>query len=151
MISIYTDGSCLKNPGGPGGFSSILIKNDKVIKQSSGNMDNTTNNQMEIMAVLNGIQTAIQCTQDKKLTIYSDSAYVINAFKQKWFLSWQKHGWTRKGKELSNRFLWMWIYSLYSELIAKGYEINFIHVKGHSGIKYNEMADKLAFKEACSI
>jgi ribonuclease HI len=130
MSSLYTDGSCLKNPGGPGGWAFVSICHNEVEWHVSGGDKSTTNNRMELTAVIEGINFSSKYTT---MTIYSDSMYVINC---------AKGTWQRK----KNTDLW----DLYNDA-SKGKKINWIWVKGHNGDKYNEIVDKLARKEANDI
>ena len=135
-IIIYTDGACSGNPG-PGGWGAILMyKNAK--KEISGGMKNTTNNIMEITAVLE----ALKCLKvESDVQVYSDSAYVVNAFKQGWIYNWIKKGWkTASGENVKNKELWQELY----ELTQKHKKVEFIKVKGHSDNEYNNRCDEMA-------
>lgn len=134
-VTIYTDGACSGNPG-PGGWGAILIYND-VKKEISGASKETTNNIMEITAVLE----ALKLLKEKCIVkIYSDSAYVVNAFNQKWLENWKKNNWKTSGKSLvKNKELWEELYSL-----VKKHEVEFIKVKGHSDNEFNNRCDFLA-------
>lgn len=134
-IIIYTDGACSGNPG-PGGWGAILMyKNAK--KEISGGMKNTTNNIMEITAVLE----AIKCLKvESDVQVYSDSAYVVNAFKQGWIYNWIKKGWkTASGENVKNKELWQELYEL-----TQKHKVEFIKVKGHSDNEYNNRCDEMA-------
>ena len=134
-VIIYTDGACSGNPG-PGGWGAILMyKGAK--KEISGGMKNTTNNIMEITAVLEALKLL---KQECKVKIYSDSAYVVNAFNQGWIYNWRKNNWKTASKDpVKNRELWEELY----ELTTK-HEVEFIKVKGHSDNEYNNRCDFLA-------
>ena len=134
-VTIYTDGACSGNPG-KGGWGAILIYGDKK-KESSGAQEETTNNQMELTAPLEALKLLKKpCT----VTLYSDSAYLINAFSQGWLDNWLKHGWkTADKKEVKNKELWMQIYEL-----TKIHQITWVKVKGHSDNAYNNRCDELA-------
>ena len=134
-VIIYTDGACSGNPG-PGGWGSILMyKGNK--KEISGGKENTTNNIMELTAVIEGLKLLkFPCT----VKLYSDSAYVVNAFNQKWIYGWLKNGWKNASKEpVKNKELWQELYDL-----TKIHEVEFIKVKGHSDNEYNNRCDELA-------
>lgn len=134
-VIIYTDGACSGNPG-PGGWGSILMyKNNK--KEISGGSNNTTNNIMELTAVIQGLKfLKYPCEVD----LYSDSAYVINSFKQGWIYNWVKNNWRTSGKEpVKNKEIWQELYEL-----TKIHKVNFIKVKGHSDNEYNNRCDELA-------
>jgi len=134
-VIIYTDGACSGNPG-PGGWGSILMyKGNK--KEISGGKTDTTNNVMELTAVIEGLKLLkFPC----KVKLYSDSAYVVNAFTQKWIYGWLKNGWKNSNKEpVKNKELWQELYDL-----TKVHEVEFIKVKGHSDNEYNNRCDELA-------
>ena len=137
-VTIYTDGACSGNPG-PGGWGAILMIDDYK-KEISGYNENTTNNIMEITAVLEAVK---MLKYECEITIYSDSAYVVNAFKQGWIYNWQKNNWkTADKKPVKNQELWK---ELYSELSKHKFE--FIKVKGHSDNEFNNRCDFLATNE----
>ena len=134
-VIIYTDGACSGNPG-PGGFGTILMCDD-VKKEFSGGKKDTTNNVMEITAVIEGLKLLkYPC----EVEVYSDSAYVINAFNQKWIEGWKKNGWKNsKNEDVKNRELWEELDSL-----TNIHKVTFIKVKGHSDNEYNNRCDELA-------
>ena len=134
-VTIYTDGACSGNPG-PGGWGTILMYNENK-KEISGGKDNTTNNVMELTAVIEGLKLLkFPC----KVKLYSDSAYVVNAFNQKWIYGWLKNGWKNASKEpVKNNELWQELYEL-----TKIHEVEFIKVKGHADNEYNNRCDELA-------
>jgi len=134
-VIIYTDGACSGNPG-PGGWGSILMyKGNK--KEISGGKKDTTNNIMELTAVIEGLKLLkFPC----KVKLYSDSAYVVNAFNQKWIYGWLKNGWKNSSKDpVKNKELWQELYEL-----TKVHEVEFIKVKGHADNEYNNRCDELA-------
>ena len=134
-VTIYTDGACSGNPG-PGGWGAMLMyKGNK--KEISGGKENTTNNVMELTAVIEGLKLLkFPC----KVKLYSDSAYVLNAFIQKWIYGWIKNGWKNSSKEpVKNKELWQELYEL-----TKTHEVEFIKVKGHADNEYNNRCDELA-------
>ena len=134
-VTIYTDGACSGNPG-PGGWGAVLIC-DGVQKEISGAQKDTTNNIMEITAVLEAIKLLkFEC----EVEVYSDSAYVVNAFQQKWLENWQKNHWKTSSKEpVKNRELWEELYDL-----TQKHNTTFIKVKGHSDNELNNRCDYLA-------
>ncbi len=134
-VTIYTDGACSGNPG-PGGWGAVLIC-DGVQKEISGAQKDTTNNIMEITAVLEALKLLkFEC----EVEVYSDSAYVVNAFKQKWLENWQKNHWKTSSKEpVKNRELWEELYDL-----TQKHNTTFIKVKGHSDNELNNRCDYLA-------
>ena len=134
-VIIYTDGACSGNPGS-GGWGTVLMYKD-VKKEIFGGEKNTTNNIMELTAVVEGLKL-LKFPCDVKL--YSDSAYIVNAFNQGWIYNWKKKNWkTADGKEVKNKEIWQELYSL-----TKIHKVEFIKVKGHSDNKYNNRCDELA-------
>lgn len=134
-VIIYTDGACSGNPG-PGGWGSILMYKENK-KEISGGKKDTTNNVMELTAVIEALKLLkFRC----KVSVYSDSAYVVNAFNQKWIYGWMKNGWKNASKEpVKNKELWEELYNL-----TKTHEVAFIKVKGHSDNEYNNRCDEMA-------
>jgi ribonuclease HI len=135
MIRIYTDGSSRGNPG-PGGFGTILKFNDKV-KEISQGFRLTTNNRMELMAVIVGLESLK--TTKIPVTVYSDSKYVIDSITLGWVFGWVKKGF--KGKK--NKDLWLRYLKLHPQ-----FELKFVWVKGHAGHPENERCDQLAVDAA---
>lgn len=134
-VIIYTDGACSGNPG-PGGWGTILMYKDTKKEISGGNPD-TTNNIMEITAVIEGLKLL---KEPCNVQIYSDSAYVVNAFNQHWIENWIKKNWQNSKKEpVKNKELWLELYAL-----VKQHEVKFIKVKGHSDNEFNNRCDELA-------
>jgi len=134
-VDIYTDGACSGNPG-PGGWAAVLIYNGKE-KELCGGKKDTTNNQMELTAAIEGLKALkVPC----RVRLYSDSAYLVNAFNNGWLKKWQSNGWrTSKKEPVENRDLW-------EELLALSriHEIDWIKVKGHADNEYNNRCDRLA-------
>ena len=138
MIKIYTDGSCLENPGN-GGWAAIINDNNNVIK-ISGSEKNTTNNKMELMAPIKALQ---KIQKNKNIEIYTDSKYVKLGITE-WIHKWIKNNWqTSKKEPVKNKELWIQLHNLTSDL-----EINWIWVKAHAGNTLNEEVDLLAKKAA---
>lgn len=137
VIEIYTDGSSLGNPG-PGGYG-IVMKYKNLKKTSSKGFKLTTNNRMELLAVIEALKMLNINAKDKKVKIYSDSKYVINAIQKGWVYNWQKKNY----KDKANPDLWREFL-----LIYPNYNVEFEWVKGHSGIPENEECDVLAKKAA---
>ena len=134
-VIIYTDGACSGNPG-PGGWGTILIYKD-VKKEISGGSPNTTNNIMEITAVIEGLKLL---KEPCNVQIYSDSAYVVNAFKDHWVEGWIKNNWKNsKKEEVKNKELWLELISLLDI-----HNVQFNKVKGHSDNEFNNRCDELA-------
>lgn len=138
QVTIYTDGSCLGNPG-PGGWAAVVIKDGKELELSGGAPE-TTNNRMELMGAISAL-TAVGSAS--VITVISDSQYLVRAFNENWVKSWKSRGWSRADGELKNRDLWM----LLDKLVSR-HEITWKWVKGHAGNKYNERCDKLAVKQS---
>ena len=133
-IKIYTDGACSGNPG-PGGWGAIMVYGDHE-KELSGGEKDTTNNRMEMMAVIEGL-SALKKQSDVQL--YTDSKYVQNGVNE-WLAGWKKRGWVSASKKpVKNQDLWERIDSLIHE-----HSVTFIWVKGHAGHEMNERVDKLA-------
>jgi ribonuclease HI len=138
MIKIYTDGSCLKNPGN-GGWAAIINVNN-VIKKISGSVKDTTNNKMELMAPIKAIQ---EVKGQQPIEIYTDSQYVKLGITD-WIHKWIKNNWqTSKKEPVKNKELWMELYEL-----TKTHEIKWIWVKAHAGNILNEQVDLLAKQAA---
>jgi ribonuclease HI len=138
MIKIYTDGSCLNNPGN-GGWAAIINNNGNVHK-ISGSEKNTTNNKMELMAPIKALQ---KIEENKKIEIYTDSKYVKLGITE-WIHKWIKNNWqTSKKEPVKNKELWVQLYDL-----TKTFEINWIWIKAHAGNTLNEEVDLLAKKAA---
>lgn len=134
-IILYTDGACSGNPG-PGGWGSVLIFNG-IEKELSGANPSTTNNIMEITAVIEGLKAL---KRPCNVNIYSDSAYVVNCFEKDWINNWIKNNWVNSKKEpVKNKELWLELYNL-----TKIHKVTFNKVKGHSNVKYNNRCDELA-------
>ncbi|MGN0466137.1 MAG: ribonuclease HI [Lachnospiraceae bacterium] len=140
-VTIYTDGAARGNPNGPGGYGTILSYTDKngVIheREKSAGYKKTTNNRMELMAVIIGLESLIRPCE---VIVYSDSQYVVNAFEKRWIDGWIKKGWKRgKNEEVKNVDLWKRLLEA-----MKPHNVKFIWVKGHAGHPQNERCDKLA-------
>ena len=137
-VEIYTDGACSGNPG-PGGWGAVLMYNG-VEKQLSGSEKETTNNRMELSAVI----TALKALKEPcYVTLTTDSKYVCDAINKGWLNSWQKNSWKKADKKpVLNIDLWQELLPLLDK-----HRVEFIWVKGHNGHKYNEICDKLAVAE----
>ncbi len=134
-VTIYTDGACSGNPG-PGGWGAILMMGENK-KEISGGSANTTNNIMELTAVIEALKMLKRPCQ---VNVYSDSAYVVNAFIQKWIYGWMKKGWKTAGNEpVKNKELWQELYEL-----TKIHDVTFNKVKGHADNEFNNRCDELA-------
>ena len=141
-VTIYTDGSCLSNPGGPGGWAAILVhEGTGTRKEISGGRASTTNNRMEIMAVLESLKVL---TRPCAVDIYTDSQYVSNSITKGWLMSWQKNGWVdKKKKPRLNADLWK---EMITELAR--HKVTLHWIRGHQGHPENERCDELAKSRA---
>lgn len=133
-VELYTDGACRGNPG-RGGWGAILVYG-KYEKELSGGERETTNNRMELTAAIEGLSAL---KEPCKVTLYSDSKYLVDAFLLGWVYSWRDKGWRRGKETLKNPDLWERLYEL-----VEYHSVDFIWVKGHDGHAYNERCDKLA-------
>ena len=133
MIELYTDGASSGNPG-PGGYGMIL-RSGKHYKELSGGYRKTTNNRMELLAVIIGLETIKK--QGQEVVVYSDSKYVIDSVEKKWVFGWVKKGF--QGKK--NADLWLRFLEIY-----KKHTVKFVWVKGHANHPENERCDELAVK-----
>ncbi len=141
QVQIYTDGGCLDNPG-RGGYGVVLLyKNHR--KELSGGFRRTTNNRMELLAAIKGLQALKgHC----RVTVYSDSQYLVNAIEQGWARRWQAHQWWRNRKEKAiNPDLWEQLLKL-----CEQHEVKFQWIRGHAGTPENERVDQLAREAALS-
>lgn len=147
-IRIYTDGACSGNPG-PGGWAMVVNTEDQC-KHYSGHDTSTTNNRMELMAVVQCLKRILEHGSTKNVyEIYSDSAYVVNSINNKWLDRWKISGWkTKKGEDIKNRDLWEKADHYLTEVTNAGQRVKFIKVKGHAGNTFNELVDKLAKEES---
>ncbi len=175
VVDIFTDGACKGNQKeeNTGGYGGVLIYKG-VKKEISGSKVNTTNNEMELTAMIESLSMLKE--SELVVNVYSDSSYIVNCFKEKWYLNWQKNNWkTKKKTSVENRELWESLLAL----VDKIKEVNFFKIKGHLGnneneinkwynkfiqeeknisideykrlIEYNNLADKLASDSAMDI
>lgn len=140
-ITIYTDGGCTGNPG-PGGWGAVLLVDGREIKLSGGDQS-TTNNKMELTAVIKALEyVGKNFSFSDDLAIYTDSQYVKNGITS-WIINWERNGWkTASKKPVKNKEYWISLRTL-----TKMAKIEWFWVKGHSGDKYNEMCDQLVADE----
>lgn len=138
-MKIYTDGSSLGNPG-PGGFGVVVVDDNDELLFCHAKMENedTTNNRQEMLAILYAVVRYGRITPTPH--VYSDSAYAINTFTD-WMYKWKDNNWLRSNNSVPEN---LDLVQFYYQLINEGFEINLHKVKGHSGNKWNELADKLA-------
>ncbi|MBR5047765.1 MAG: ribonuclease HI [Eubacterium sp.] len=144
-VKIYTDGAARGNPNGPGGYGAVLLYVDSKgvthRRELSGGYAKTTNNRMELMAAIVGLEALIRPC---RVELYSDSQYLVKAFNEGWIDGWIRKGWKReKNKDVKNVDLW-------KRLLAamEKHEVRFIWVKGHAGTRENERCDQLAVAAA---
>ncbi|MCL2838769.1 MAG: ribonuclease HI [Oscillospiraceae bacterium] len=134
-VELYTDGACSGNPG-PGGYGAILTYNGRE-KELVGGEEITTNNRMELTAVIVGLEAL---KEPCNVTVYSDSKYVVDAMNEGWAEKWHDNNWMRNSKEPAlNPDLWEQLLGLSME-----HDVTFVWVKGHAGHPQNERCDKLA-------
>jgi ribonuclease HI len=137
-VVIYTDGACSGNPGG-GGWAALLMYGN-ITKEISGFEENTTNNRMELKACAEALKAL---KEPCEVQLYSDSAYLCNAFLKGWVYSWELNGWkTADKKEVKNIDLWQEILAL-----VKIHSVTFVKVKGHAQNPHNNRCDHLAVQE----
>ncbi len=144
-VEIYTDGSARGNPDGPGGYGTILhyTDTDGILhqKELSCGYKKTTNNRMELMAAIAGLE-ALKTSCE--VTLYSDSKYLVDAFNEHWIDSWIKKGWKRgRNENVKNTDLWKRLLKA-----AENHNVTFCWVKGHNGHTMNELCDRLATSAA---
>lgn len=136
-VCIYTDGACSGNPG-PGGWAAILTYGENE-RELSGGESATTNNRMELMAVISAL-TALK--ESCEVELWTDSQYIEKAINEGWLAGWKRRGWKRKGGELKNIELWQEL-----DRLLGLHRVNFNWLKGHDGHEYNERCDALAVAE----
>lgn len=142
MLEIWTDGSCVGNGKAKnyGGWAFVVVKNSQIIYKRYGSEKNTTNNRMEMQAVIEALKYANKVADlDEEVNILSDSAYVVNCINDKWYVNWRINNWSN----VKNPDLWQKILTLYESF---GDNISFTKVKGHKGVVNNELCDMLARK-----
>lgn len=142
----YTDGACSGNTG-PGGWAFVELvkcKDGYKTQVTSGNKLSTTNNVMELTAVYKALVKAYK-EKASRVTIYSDSAYVVNAVRKGWLSNWYENGWkTKEGNDVKNRDIWEKMHKL---IYQKGMNVIMVKIAGHSGNPLNELADSAAVEE----
>lgn len=142
----YTDGACSGNPG-PGGWAFVELvkcKDGYKTQVTSGNKLSTTNNVMELTAAYKALVKAYK-EKASRVTIYSDSAYVVNAVRKGWLSNWYENGWkTKEGNDVKNREIWEKMHKL---IYQKGMNVIMVKIAGHSGNPLNELADSAAVEE----
>ena len=137
-VTVYTDGACSGNPG-PGGWGAILMYGEHQ-KELSGYMPETTNNRMEVFAAIQALSLLKQACC---VTIYSDSAYLVNAIEKGWLRNWQRNGWKTASKQpVENQDLWRLLLTL-----LNAHDVRFVKVRGHADNPFNNRCDALATGE----
>lgn len=138
-VLLYTDGGCRGNDSSKaniGAIGVVLLYPEKgYMKEIKKAYENTTNNQMELLAIITGLS---KLKEPCKVTVFSDSAYVVNAYNQNWVDNWKKKGWSRGKEALKNRELWMEL-----DTLVNKHKVTFVKVKGHADNEYNNRADQL--------
>lgn len=143
LIELYTDGACSQNGSWDGGWAYVAVRDGEEESYESGFLKNTTNNVMEMTAFINALKHVSQYS-GWNIKVYSDSAYILNCFSQKWYVKWKQNGWMNAKKEpVANKELWIDLF-FYYDFVSKKNKIELIKVKGHSGNQFNERADQLA-------
>ncbi|MDD2268630.1 MAG: ribonuclease HI [Eubacteriales bacterium] len=139
VVQLYTDGACKGNPG-PGGYGAILRFGSRE-KELSGGEISTTNNRMELMAAIVGLEAL---TEPCEVTLYSDSKYLVDSVTKRWVYSWRKNGWKKADKKPAlNVDLWERLL-----IMLKKHRVAFVWIRGHDGHEFNERCDQLAVAEA---
>lgn len=144
-LTIFTDGSCLVNPDGPGGFAAVFLTEDggRELFHVTGGEPCSTNNRMELRAAYEALKL-LQYGVPRHIVFHTDSKYLQRAFMNHWINNWKRNGWkTSQGTPVVNQDLWKGLLPLMEK-----HTIQFEWVKGHVGTKYNELCDQLAKKEA---
>lgn len=148
-IRIFTDGACSENPG-PGGWAAVF-NSAKKCKSIAGNEKSTTNNRMELKAVIESLKAIsnMRGCENHDFELYSDSAYVVNTINNCWLTKWQLNDWkTTKGDDIKNKDLWKELALIWQKMHKQKIKIKIIKIKGHSGNTFNEMVDSLAKEQA---
>lgn len=145
-IEFYTDGA-FSSKTEMGGWACVCLEEDMIIAQESGYEPYSTNNRMELMAILCAFETATAIeTGHTKVIVYTDSAYAANAFNQQWYAKWMQNGWkTADKQDVKNQDLWKRIIALYIRLKER-FDLEIIKVKSHATDKWNNYVDLLAVK-----
>jgi len=135
---LWTDGAC-NSTTKVGSWAFVIVKDEKMLEESSGKVLNTTNNRMELQAVIKGLK---RFSPNAHVEVISDSAYVVDCFKNHWYVKWRKMNWHgSSGKEVKNRDLWEELLDIVAIFDDR---ITWTHVRGHAGHQWNELCDQLA-------
>ena len=134
---IFTDGSCLRNPSGPGGYAAVILRAGEVVQELYGCEASTTNNRMEMMAAIRALEFL---DHPMRVVLYTDSQYLLNGFVKKWVNGWKKRNWmTSKGTPVLNPELWKRL-----DMLTQVHHVTWKWLRGHRGQQYNERCDTLA-------
>jgi len=134
-VIVYSDGACSGNPG-PGGWGAVIVDGGRE-REISGGEPSTTNQRMELRAVIEALRAI---PGRRRVAVYSDSAYVVNCFRDRWYVRWRQNGWRNSQKRpVENRDLWEALIAL-----AERHDVSWHKVAGHAGVPLNERADRLA-------
>ena len=137
MIKVYTDGGCNNTTDRIGAYANVILQDDEIIAQNTQAFENTTNNVMEMRALLNALQYLVKNKlNDESVEVFADSQYVINGLTQ-WINGWKKSNW--KNGTVANKLLWIQLDNFYNKFS----NIHFTWVKGHNNNKYNELCDSM--------
>lgn len=149
-IEIYTDGSCSKNnvdnleQEDKGGYGYCIIKDGEKIAESSKCYANTTNNRMEMRAIIDSLKYCFENYPNDEIVVYTDSALIVNTINQKWYKKWMINGWRKSDRTpVKNPDLWKELLHMNSNAVING-KVKIEKVKGHSNVDYNNRADYLA-------
>jgi len=137
-VVIYTDGACSGNPG-PGGWAACLLYGESA-KTLCGGEPLTTNNRMELLAVISALEAL---RRPCEVSLRTDSSYVVNSVEKRWVYGWMAKGWVREGKPVPNADLWRRLLPL-----LERHSVRFAWLRGHNGDEYNELCDKLAVEQS---
>lgn len=140
MLTIYTDGACSVNPG-PGGYAAIILSADGKERIISGREESTTNNRMELLAVIKALESIYT---SEEILLYTDSKYVCDAINYGWAKNWKEHNWMRSGnKQAKNIDLWEELL-----ILLDNHNVSVEWIKGHAATEYNNRCDKIAVQES---
>lgn len=146
IYEVYTDGATSGNgkADAPGGWAYVILQGGRLVSENSGGEKGTTNQRMELTAALNACREVEKLDAFARVKIYSDSAYLVNCWKQHWWRAWQANGWKNSKKQpVANEDLWRGLIPFF-ERVPNGYD--FVKVAGHQGVKWNEIVDKMAVR-----
>ena len=155
MLHIYSDGSCSGNPGA-GGWAYVMViktfQGDSIISRDSGGVPDTTNNRMELLAVINALEALNEMSNlPRAISLYTDSQYVQKGITE-WINQWKRNQWrTSDKKQVKNQDLWQKLDALSTDLQSGEFTISYKWVKGHEGNVYNELCDKMARQAIASL